>query len=164
MRRCSREAARFSPGFTLIEMMITVVIVGVLASVVVPLAQLAVQRSKEQELRIGLRQIREAIDTYKRAVDDGRVARRTDETGYPRTLDSLVSGVEDIKDPGKKKIYFLRRLPRDPFSEPEQTAAESWGLRSYSSPPDAPSAGDDVYDVFSRSEGTGLNGLPYRAW
>ncbi len=164
MRRRSNTAAGLSPGFTLIEMMITVVIVGVLASVVVPLAQLAVQRSKEQELRVGLRQIREAIDTYKRAVDDGRVARRTDETGYPRTLDSLVSGVEDIKDPGKKKIYFLRRLPRDPFSEPEQTAAESWGLRSYSSPPDAPSPGDDVYDVFSRSEGTGLNGLPYRAW
>jgi general secretion pathway protein G len=164
MRRRSRTTAGLYSGFTLIEMMITVVIVGVLASVVVPLAQLAVQRSKEQELRVGLRQIREAIDTYKRAVDDGRVARRTDETGFPRTLDSLVSGVEDIKDPGKKKIYFLRRLPRDPFSEPEQTAAESWGLRSYSSPPDAPSAGDDVYDVYSRSEGIGLNGLPYRAW
>lgn len=151
-------------GFTLIEMVITVAIVGILASAIVPFTQLAMQRAKEQELRDGLRQIRGAIDAYKKAVDDGRVARRADETGYPRTLDSLVDGVENLKAPGKKKIYFLRRMPSDPFAEPGQTGAETWGKRSYASPPDAPAEGDDVFDVYSRSDRVGLNGLAYREW
>jgi general secretion pathway protein G len=151
-------------GFTLIELMITVVIVGVLASAVMPLLHLAVQRGKEQELREGLRNIREAIDSYKRAVEEGRVLHRADETGYPRTLESLVTGIENNKDPEKKKIYFMRRLPRDPFAEPGLSAQETWGKRSYASPADAPVEGSDVFDVYSRSEGVALNGTYYRDW
>jgi general secretion pathway protein G len=153
-----------SRGFTLIELMVTIVIVSVLASSVIPLAQLAVQRGKEQELRQGLRQIRDAIDAYKSAVDDGRVARRTDETGYPRTLESLVEGVENIKDPERRKIYFLRRLPRDPFAEPDLAPAETWAKRSYTSPPDAPIEGADVFDIQSKSDGVAINGTAYRTW
>jgi general secretion pathway protein G len=153
-----------SGGFTLIELVVTVAIVGMLATVALPLAQLTLQRHKEQELRSALRQIRGAIDAYKRAADEGRVARRADESGYPRSLEILASGVEDAKQPDRRKIYFLRRLPRDPFADPQADAARSWGKRSYASPPQAPSEGADVYDVYSRTSGNGLDGTPYRSW
>jgi general secretion pathway protein G len=155
---CSRR------GFTLVELVVTVAIVGVLATVTLPLAQLTVQRQKEQELRVALRQIREAIDAYKRAADEGRVARRADESGYPRTLQTLVAGVEDAKQLDRRKIYFLRRLPRDPFADAAADPAQTWGKRSYASPPETPSEGTDVYDVYSLAAGTGLNGIPYRSW
>jgi len=151
-------------GFTLVELVVTAAIVGVLATVTLPLAQLTVQRHKEQELRTALRQIREAIDAYKKAADEGRVARKADESGYPRSLDLLVAGVEDVKQLDRHKIYFLRRLPRDPFADAAAEPARSWGRRSYASPPDAPSEGADVYDVYSLAPGAGLNGLPYRSW
>jgi general secretion pathway protein G len=151
-------------GFTFIELAVTVAIVGLLASVAAPLAHLAVQRTKEQELRTGLRQIRTAIDAYKRAADEGRVAKKADETGYPRALEVLVEGVEDLKHPDRRKIYFLRRVPRDPFAEPTVGAAETWGRRSYASPPQSPAEGGDVFDVYSRTKGAGLNGIAYREW
>lgn len=151
-------------GFTLVELVVTVAIVGVLASVTLPLAQLALQRHKEHDLRVALRQIRGAIDEYKRAADDGRVLKKADESGYPRTLDVLVAGVEDVKRLDRRKIYFLRRLPRDPFADASLEPAATWGKRSYASPPDAPSEGSDVYDVYSVAAGTGLNGIPYRSW
>jgi general secretion pathway protein G len=141
-----------------------VAIVGLLASVTLPLAQLTVQRHQEQELRVALRHIREAIDAYKRAVDEGRVLRKADESGYPRDLNVLVAGVEDVKQLDRRRIYFMRRLPRDPFADPALEAARTWGKRSYASPPDAPSEGADVYDVYSLASGTGLNGVPYRSW
>lgn len=153
-----------SRGFTLIELIITVAIVAILASAALPLSQLVVQRAKEQELRIALRQIREAIDAYKLVTDEGRVSRRADLSGYPPSLDVLIMGVEDIKNPQKKPIYLLRRLPRDPFAPADLPAAETWGKRSYASPPDAPREGDDVFDVYSLAEGTGMNGVPYREW
>jgi general secretion pathway protein G len=154
-----------SCGFTFIELVITVAIVGLLASLALPLSEVAVQRSKEQELRTNLREIRDAIDAYKQAVDDQRIARNAGETGYPKTLDVLVQGVNDAKSPKPAKIYFLRRVPRDPFStDPDKPAAETWGKRSYASPPDEPRDGDDVYDVYSLSTGTGLNGVPHRQW
>jgi general secretion pathway protein G len=151
-------------GFTFIELAVTVAIVGLLASVAAPLAHLAVQRTKEQELRTGLRQIRTAIDAYKRAADEGRVAKKADETGYPRALEVLVEGVEDLKHPDRRKIYFLRRVPRDPFAEPTVGAAETWGRRSYASPSQSPAEGGDVFDVYSRTAGAGLNGIAYREW
>jgi len=152
-------------GFTLIELLVTLAIIGVLASAVVPLAELAVKRTKEQELRVALRQIRGALDAYKRAVDEGHVARKADASGYPPTLDVLVEGVPDEKDPEKASIYFLRRIPRDPlYSDAGAPAARTWGKRSYASPPDAPKEGNDVFDVYSLSEGVGLNGIPYQQW
>jgi general secretion pathway protein G len=157
--------ARAAAGFTIIEMVITVAIIGLLASVALPLAELTVQRAKEQELRRSLREIRTAIDAYKHATEQGRVAKAADATGYPPNLDVLASGVPDAKDPGKRPIYFLRRLPRDPFhAGGEDRAADTWGLRSYDSPPDNPQSGKDVFDVYSRSSATGINGVPYREW
>jgi general secretion pathway protein G len=152
-------------GFTLIELVVTVAIVAVLASVAVPLVELNVQRAKEHELRTALRQIRGALDAHKRATIEGRVLARTGGSGYPRNLNELVDGVSDAKSPTTARIYFLRRLPRDPFNPDRSlSAAETWGLRAYSSPPDAPAEGDDVYDVYSRSGRSGLNGQPYREW
>ena len=153
-------------GFTLVELLVTLAIIGVLASAVVPLAELVVKRSKEQDLRVALRQIRGALDDYKRAIDEGRITKKADESGYPPSLEVLVAGVEDAKNPEKAKIYFLRRLPRDPFFESDTTVPpeRTWGKRSYASPPDAPEEGKDVFDVYSLSEGKGLNGIPYREW
>jgi general secretion pathway protein G len=153
-------------GFTIIELVITVGIVSLLASAVVPSAQLMYQRDRERELRASLRTIRGAIDAYKLASDTGRIEKSIDETGYPPDLQSLVDGVKDTASPKEGvKIYFLRRLPRDPFWPDATTpAADTWGLRSYASSPDDPQAGEDVYDVHSRSSRTGLNGVPYRDW
>jgi len=152
-------------GFTLIELVITVAIVGVLASVALPLNELIVQRAKESDLRRSLREIREGIDAYKQASDDGRIEKRAGDSGYPKRLEDLIQGVEDQKDPKKARIYFLRRLPRDPFvTDAALEAAETWGKRSYESPPDDPREGDDVFDVFTRSTLVGINGRPLREW
>jgi general secretion pathway protein G len=155
-------------GFTLIELVITVAIVAVLASVALPLNELVAQRAKEQDLRRALRDIREAIDAYKQTADatPQRIAKkRLGDSGYPPKLEDLVEGVEDMQSPKKERIYFLRRLPRDPFAtDPNLAPAETWGKRSYASPPDDPREGDDVFDVFSLSTATGINGRPYREW
>jgi general secretion pathway protein G len=145
-------------GFTLVELLIVVAIVALLASVAAPLAELTYQRGKEQELRHALREIREAIDAYKRASDDGKIERKADASGYPPSLATLVDGVEEKTSPEKSKIYFLRRIPKDPLT------GEDWGLRSYASPANDPQPGKDVYDVYSRSEEVGLNKVPYREW
>ncbi|OGA23609.1 MAG: general secretion pathway protein GspG [Betaproteobacteria bacterium RIFCSPLOWO2_02_FULL_67_19] len=152
-------------GFTLIELVITVAIIAVLASVALPLNEIVVQRGKEQDLRRALREVREAVDVYKQASDEGRIQKRVGDSGYPKRLEDLVEGVEDQKNPKKEKIYFLRRVPRDPFaSDPGLTAVETWGKRSYASPPDDPKEGDDVFDVFSLASSKGINGRPYREW
>lgn len=146
-------------GFTLIELLITVAIVALLASVALPLAEVTVQREKERELRQSLQQVREAIDAHKRAWDEGAIERKLGASGYPPTLAALVEGVRDTRTPDDSaRIYFLRRVPRDPLT------GEEWGLRSYKSPADDPQEGDDVYDIYSRAEGKGLDGTPYREW
>lgn len=146
--------------------MAVLAILAVLAAAAFPLARLATLHNKEQDLRYSLRQLREALDAYKRAADEGRIAKKAGESGYPKSLDELANGVDDLRDPNMKKakIYFLRRIPRDPMAAPGVAAAESWGKRSYASPPDEPREGDDVFDVFSRNETIGLNGIAYRQW
>jgi general secretion pathway protein G len=145
-------------GFTLVELLIVVAIVALLATVAAPLAELSYQRGKEQELRTVLREIREAIDAYKRAADEGKIERSADASGYPPSLQVLVEGVARKDTPKETKLYFLRRIPRDPIT------GEDWGLRSYASPASDPQPGKDVYDVYSRSDEVGLNQVPYREW
>jgi len=153
-------------GFTLIELVVTVAIVALLATVVLPTAEVVAKRNKENELRLALREIRTALDEYRQAVEEGRISHSMQRSGYPESLKVLVEGVPDVSSPDQKmRIYFLRRIPRDPlFADPTRPDEETWGLRSYASNPDSPEAGEDVFDVYSFATGTGLNGIPYRNW
>jgi general secretion pathway protein G len=151
-------------GFTLIELLVTLAILALLGTLVVPTAQVAIQRRNEQELRSALREIRQGIDAYKKAYDEGRVAKSLQSTGYPKSLELLVEGVPDLRSPKRAKIFFLRRVPRDPFSDGAVDAAQGWGKRSYASEANEPREGDDVYDVYSTSERVGLNEVPYKLW
>lgn len=153
-------------GFTLIELVISVAIVSLLATVALPMAELAVQRNKEQELRTALREIRSGLDAYKRAVDEGRIAHSVLRSGYPASLRALVDGEPDAFSPNSKaRIHFLRRIPRDPMVvDADKPDEETWGKRSYESSVDAPEEGEDVFDVYSLSSGVGLNDIPYRKW
>lgn len=158
---CRRRAG----GFTIVELLVTVVIVGILASVAFPMAELTMQRNKEQQLRRDLVQLREALDAYKQAADHGRILLAAGESGYPHSLESLVEGVVDAKSPTGARLYFLRRIPRDPLSTDAQIPpAATWGKRSYASSAADPKEGVDVYDVYSLDAGSGLNGIPYRLW
>lgn len=155
-----------SGGFTFIELTITVAIVALLATIALPLAELSIRRDQEHELRLALREVRTALDAYKQAVDEGRIATSIGNSGYPKTLKDLVTGVTDEKSPLRSgKLYFLRRIPRDPtFLDASVADEDTWGKRSYASSPDLPSEGDDVFDVYSLAGGVGLNGIPYRNW
>jgi general secretion pathway protein G len=176
------EASPMRPaqrGFSLMELVVTLALLGLLASLAAPLAEVAVQRSKERQLRNGLYSLRHAIDAYKRAADSGLVTSRLGGSGYPASLDVLTGAAATIpattaatpattsKGDDRSSaatVVFLRELPRDPFADPSLSAAATWGLRSYASPPDQPAPGDDVFDVYTRAEGKGLNGVAYRDW
>jgi len=147
-------------GFTLMELVVTLALVGLMAMLAAPLAELQLQRSQEQELRVALREIRSALDRYKAAADQGLIERRVGDSGYPPNLETLASGVINQKSPSHQPMFFLRSVPRDPFAP----GRGNWGLRSYASPPQAPAAGADVFDVYTESTAIGLNGLPYRDW
>ena len=151
-------------GFTLIEMLVVLAMLGVLASAARPLLEVSVQRSREHELRQSLRTLREALDAYKRATETGSIVQSPEDSGYPQKLQLLVDGVVDAKSANGRKLYFLRRLPRDPFAPAELAAAETWGLRAYDSAPDDPRAGKDVFDVYSRSERKALDGSKLKDW
>lgn len=152
-------------GFTLIEVIITVVIVAILATGAMPVIQLTVKRNKESELRGDLREIRTAIDLYKKAVDAGKIRKSLEQTGYPPNLEVLESGVQDVTSPKRKLIKFIRKIPRDPMTNyPDRSPAQTWGTRSYDSDSDSPREGVDVYDVYSLSLEKGVNGTSYNTW
>lgn len=152
-------------GFTLIELAIALAVMGVLVTMAAPVLRLQAQRTQEAELRQALREIRGALDAYRRAVQEGRVKLPADASGYPANLDLLVDGVPDASRADGRRIYFLRRLPRDPMHTVVGVpAARTWATRSHASPPDQPAPGADVFDVRSMSERVGLNGVPYREW
>ncbi|MGE5492951.1 MAG: type II secretion system protein [Actinomycetota bacterium] len=151
-------------GFTLIEVVVTVVILGLLAGIAMPLTETVVRRSQEQELKTALMTLRNGIDAYKEAVDAGRVEKKAGESGYPPSLEVLETGVPDRRNASGAKIYFLRRIPRDPFGDKTLPPVRTWGLRAYDSPPDTPRPGKDVFDVYSLAEGKALDGTLYREW
>lgn len=152
-------------GFSLIELLVTLAILGVLVLLVMPVTQIELQRSKEQDLRRALREIRLGIDNYKQAAEDGRIARAAGSSGYPKDLPVLVQGLPDQRDPKHAKIFFLRRIPRDPMQPDTNISDEqSWGKRSYASEAADPKEGPDLYDVYSASSKIGLNGVPYSKW
>ncbi len=150
-------------GYTLVELLVVLAVLAILATAALPMAELAAQRDRERELKRALWEIRDAIDAYKRAGEAGTVAVVAGTSGYPANLGLLVAGVPNPKDAGRMQ-YFLRRVPRDPFADDGVAAADTWELRSFESPPDRPRAGADVYDVHSRSDKVGLNGVPLREW
>jgi general secretion pathway protein G len=159
------EVARARRGFSLVELLVVIAIMSILATIGLPLAELSHRRAQEEELRRALREIRSALDAYKRQVDAGLIARPAGGSGYPPNLRVLVEGEVNAQTPQAGRLYFLRRLPRDPLDpDKSREAAETWGLRSYQSAPEDLQPGRDVYDVYSKAPGTGLDGTPYRQW
>lgn len=152
-------------GFTLIELLLTLALLATLSTVAYPLTALMGKRDRELDLQRSLREIRRAIDSYKEAADDGRIQKSIGDSGYPPTLQALVEGVTDQTDLKGKKLFFLRRIPRDPVCEcPELSPAQTWQLRSYQSSADNPEEGKDVFDVSSHSTRESLNGTLYSQW
>ena len=150
-------------GYSFVELLVVSAILIILASAVLPLTSVTVQRQREIELRRALREMRTAIDRYKDAVDLGVIGGddvEVDNEGYPPDLETLVEGVEALDEASDRKVRFLRRIPFDPF-----TRSREWGLLSYQDEPGATRwGGDNVYDVYSRSRGTALDGTRYRDW
>lgn len=156
-------------GFTLIEMVAVLAIVGLLATAALPLQELAVRRVREQALREGLRTIRQALDAHRNAVEGRKIAAGPGGTPWPHDLAQLTQGIPVLDSEGRpaasgERLYLLRRLPRDPFADPALPAADTWGLRASDSPAEAPAAGLDVFDVHSRAPGTALDGERYADW
>jgi len=148
---------RGTKGFTLAELVMVVALVAVLSSMALPVAKFTVKRRKEVELRLALRQVRTAIDEYKRLSDQGMIPVKIGGEGYPEELDELVEGVEIVGQETKRR--FLRRIPLDPMTH------DDWELRSYQDDMDATSwGGENVYDIRTSSEGVALDGTEYAEW
>lgn len=169
MTAASRRAA--SRGFTFIELVITLALVGLLSMLAVPLYEMTATRLKESELRQALRTIRSGIDAYKAATDSGSLAREAGASGYPLSLEKLtepleLQGKRDLSGSiASQRMVILRQLPRDPFSsDPQIPARQTWNTRAYASRADDPQPGDDVFDVSSKSNRIGLDGTPYSGW
>jgi general secretion pathway protein G len=154
-----RHSEKAEKGFTLAELVMVAAVLVILASVTLPIAKFTARRTKEMELRAALREMRYAVDEYKRFSEMGLIPIDLGTEGYPAELEILVEGVEVVGQVDKK-LKLLRRVPLDPM-----TGEREWGLRSYQDEPDSTSwGGENVYDVYSLSEGVGLNGVPYREW
>jgi general secretion pathway protein G len=152
-----RPLAKSSKGFTLLELIVTAAILSILTMMALPLARLTIQREREKELRRALWDMRDAIDRYKDAADRGMFQTKLDSQNYPPTLEELTKGIEAQ---GGKKLKFLRAIPTDPM-----TKSKEWGLRSMQDDPDSDSwGGQSVFDVYTKSEGTALDGTKYKDW
>jgi len=145
-------------GFTLAEMVMVAALLAILATMALPVAKFTVKRNKEAELRLALRQMRTAIDEYKHLSDQGMIPIELGSEGYPVDLESLVEGVELVGQEVKRK--FLRKIPVDPM-----TKEAEWGMRSYQDDADSTSwGGENIWDVYSLSEGTAIDGTEYKDW
>lgn len=161
-RACPAKSSR---GFTLVELLVCLALLGLMASVAMPVAEMTVQREKERELKRALWEIRDALDAYRRAREQGAILASADLSPFPPSLRDLTLAVADARpDRQGQTLRFLRVIPRDPFAEPGLAPEKTWGLRGYQSEADDPRPGAEVYDVHSNSNLTGLNGIPLRQW
>lgn len=150
---------RREAGFTLAELVMVAAVLTILATATLPVAKFTAKRSKEADLKLALREMRSAIDEYKRYSDAGLIPVDVGTQGYPKKLEVLVEGVQLVGQVDKK-LKLLRRIPIDPM-----TGKDEWGFRSYQDAPDSTSwSGENIFDVYSLSKGSGLNGVPYRKW
>ncbi|MEX2663927.1 MAG: type II secretion system protein [Vicinamibacterales bacterium] len=161
MRHVPRAGS--SRGFTFIELLVVSTLLIILASAIMPMAKVTMQRQREGELRRSLREMRTAIDKFKDAADAGLIGAmdlKAGAEGYPADLETLVEGVSVVNDQSGRKLKFLRRIPIDPM-----TNSTDWGKRSYQDRPDSTSwGGQNVFDVYTKAEGTALDGTKYRDW
>ena len=156
---------RASFGFTIVELLVVMAILGVLAAAVMPLGESILRAQKERDLKQGLWEIRNAIDAYKREVDKGNIKVPAGSSGYPPTLSSLTAGViNQGQQSSGTSMYFLRQIPRDPFASVELPSEQTWKLRSYASPPENPAPGSDVFDVRSSANTMAMDGTKYADW
>ena len=161
----TQSQRRLSAGFTIIELLVVMAILGILSIAVMPLSEMLVTSQKERELKQALWEIRGAIDEYKKVATSVENNAPNNEVGYPPNLQILVDGIKHPKpDAGGRHVYFLRTLPRDPFADRALAADKTWRLRSFTSPAENPEPGAEVYDVHSSSDAIALDGSSYAKW